>query len=559
MRWFKGMAAVLAAVAVAACGGGGKGGTVTDPDAPVAADLALTLGAPSVENSGSKTVSVSVVAVDDKRVALPDVAVQMSVDNNAVIQMDAGATDDSGEVEGEVRIGSDRSNRVITVTATSGGITRTATFQVTGARLQATLEPAIVAPDDDAQVTYRLLDVNSNAMAGQAITVSAPGLTTREGVTDANGAFVFRYTAPSTTGNLRISANAGGDDDRQTVIVQDSSGSIPNVTAGSVRSASISANPSVVPINTESTSNESSIRALFVGTKNKPIKDVRVRFDLNGNANSIPGEISSGDAIVYSDANGQAIASYIPGSRFSPTDGVEVRACWDYADFAEGTCPNEVVTTLTVVAEALGVTIGANNLLEEGVDELTYIKKFIVQVVDSSGVAKSGVLITPSIDLTNYAKGAYDYGTDLSDPLNPRTGWLQGVTAVCFNEDGNRNGIIEASEKDGQVNLVNGDNILDNGNNVLEPRKGDVTVSVVGSNRTDAKGQVVLQIEYPKSHATWVRYNVLVAASGVGGTEGRDNFEAWLSALADDASDQEVDPPFVVSPYGTAGSCGDPD
>lgn len=553
MRLIKGMALVLAGLMLVSCGGGKSGGGSTD-DTPKADDLSLTLDTTSVDNSGTKTVKVSVVAVDSSRVAVSEVPIQMSVDSGAVIVMDSTVTDDSGTVTGEVQIGSDHSNRVITVTAGSGSITRTAVFQVTGAKLQATLEPAILAPRAKGKIRYTLTDTNANPMAGESITVSGAGLTAASGTTDSNGVYVYNYTAPATSGNVTVVADAGGDQDEQTILVQSGAASIPDVTAGSVRSASVSANPSVVPVNTDSSSNLSSIRALFVGTANRPIKNVRVRFDLDGDANNIGGKLSSGSGVVYSDANGQAITSYVPGSRSSPTDGVTVRACWDYTDFTAGTCPNEATTTLTVISEALSVTIGTNELIGTPADNLTYSKDFVVLVVDSSGQAKSGVQISPSIDIVSYLKGYFGPGAD---------GWIRsaapGFTGpVCLNEDANRNGIIEATEDNGATTLVNGVSIPDNGNGQLDPRKSDVAISIVGSNKTDANGMVTLRIVYPRNVATWEFVKILVAASGVLGTEGRASYSLGLPAPADAFSDTEVSPAFQVSPYGFANSCLDP-
>ena len=61
--------------------------------------------------------------------------------------------------------------------------------------------------------------------------------------------------------------------------------------------------------------------------------------------------------------------------------------------------------TLTVTSEPLGVTIGTNETII--VNELTYIKKFIVSVADSAGVAKPDVNVVVSLDLPNYRKGQY--------------------------------------------------------------------------------------------------------------------------------------------------------
>lgn len=562
MRMFKGMALVLAGLMLVSCGGGkGGGGDSTDPEAPSASDLSLTLDTNSVDNSGTKTVALTVTAVDDNRVGLADVPVSMRVDNGAVVVMDSAVTSASGEVTGLVRIGSDRSNRLVTVTASSGGVSREATFQVIGANLQATLQPAVVEPRDSASISYRLLDTNALPMANQTISVTGPGVTARTGTTDSNGEYLFRYTAPATIGNLTITAQAGGDQDEQTVRVQSGTSSIPNVTEGAVSSASVSANPSVVPVNTDGTNNLTSIRALFIGTNNRPIQNVRVRFDLAGDVNNIGGTVSSGNQIVYSDVNGQAVTSYIPGSRSSPTDGVTVRACWGYTDAQANACRFEATTTLTVISEALGVTIGTNELILLPDDDLTYAKEFVVLVVDSSGQAKSGVQVSPSVDIQLYEKGRFGLGDDgwtraLVKDDNSPTGAINGPE--CLNEDANRNGVIEASENNGVNTTVNGVSIPDNGNGQLDPRRSDVAVSVVGSNKTDSRGMVVVQIEYPRNVATWDYVKILVSASGVGGTEGRASYSLWLPAPASAFTTTDTTPAFHTSPYGIANSCNNP-
>ena len=139
-----------------------------------------------------------------------------------------------------------------------------------------------------------------------------------------------------------------------------------------------------------------------------PVKNVRVRFDLNGDANSIGGTLAAGSNIVYP-TPGVAITNYSPGERSSPTNGLTVRACWDYADFSQGSCPNQVLATLTVVADPLSITIGTDNTASEGADKLTYTKKYILLVVDSAGQPKSDVQLTPSLDLDRFAKGFYTW------------------------------------------------------------------------------------------------------------------------------------------------------
>ena len=245
-----------------------------------------------------------------------------------------------------------------------------------------------------------------------------------------------------------------------------------------------------------------------------------------------------------------ASTAYIPGSRFSPTDGVTIRACWSNVDFPAGTCPqavgSQVKTTLTVTSDALSVTIGTDNLILTGATGLDYVKRYLVQVNDSSGLAKADVQISPSVDLLRYLKGFWTIPSG-SDK------WVKTTAATCDNEDINRNGINEVYANGG-VEDANGSRNLTSGRPALEPRKGDVVVSFEGASRTDAKGQAVLRVSYPQNVASWVDFNLVVAASGVAGTEGRANFQALLPFPAEAVNDVTKSPAFIASPYGLQAS-----
>jgi hypothetical protein len=556
MRTLKGWLALAALVLASGCGGGGGdpgaspfGGGSSGGDGggttPKAADITLALDSANVPNSGSQTVKATVTAVDASRNTLQGIPVSISVDNNAFATVGGNETSADGTVTATVSIGADRSNRIITVRAVSGSIERTASFQVIGAKLDATVVPSVTTPGSAGnKVQYRLTDVNSNAMPGQSIVVTAPGLPDVTGTTDTNGSFEYVYTAPQTTGDLTVNATAGGATRISTVLIQPSGGGSVQPAVGPILSPSVSANPSVVSVNTDQTSNRSEIRALFLGTNNAPIKNVRVRFDLP-DPSSVGGAMSTGSSIVYSDANGIATTAYVPGTRSSPTNGVIVKACYSTDDFAAGTCPNSVQTTLTVVSEALAVTIGTDNTISTGTGGLTYVKKFVVLVVDSSGQAKPDVQLAASIDLLRYIKGWYDGpgawnrdGFRLGSSAVPKPGNGIGYTgATCLNEDINRNGVLESGEDI-------------NGSAQLDPRKSDVAISFVGASKTGANGTAIVQIEYPRNVATWIDFKILISASGVSGTEGRTNWFGTLPALAADFT-ADTAPPFVVSPYGT--------
>jgi hypothetical protein len=561
---------VCAVTVLVACGGDGDpslapppfGGTETgsgggggDPTAPTAADLSLALSAASLANNGSSAITATVTAVDANRNALADIPVTVSVNNNAVATVSGPVTDDKGVVTAAIGIGADRANRTVTVTATSGGLSRTASFQVVGAALTSTPLPAVIAPGANGQVDFRLVDGNSNPMSGQSIVINGVNAVEVTGTTDSNGNYSYAYTAPAAGGSLDIRATAGGVSVTQAVLVQSGTGTIPPASVPGVpgvavvQSASLAASPSVVSVNTGSTSNRSELRALFLGAGNAAVKNVRVRFDLAGDVNSIGGSLTSGTNVVYSDTNGIATTAYVPGSRFSPTDGLTVRACWSENDFPAGTCPKSATATLTVISEALSVSIGTDALIE--VSGQSYVKRYVVQVVDSSGLAKEGVQISPSIDLLKYFKGAWEpEGTSKwvqRVPLDPSgTGQDPTGNGICDNEDLNRNGVLQL--------FSNGAKEDANNTGSLEPRKADVAISFVGASSTNSDGQVVLKITYPQSIASWVSFNIQVAASGVAGTEGRTNYSGVLPVLADAITDVKKAPAFSIGPYGVYAS-----
>jgi hypothetical protein len=558
MNFLKTFAVAASLCVLSGCGGGG-GSSGTNAFAPAAsapatsasgvplvaaADLVVQLSKTTLDNTGVDSVLITVTAVDANRVSIPNAAVSFNANSQATFTATSSSTGSNGKVTATLEIGASRANRLITVTVTSGSIVKTATVQVIGSTLTGTLVPTIIAPAAAGKVTYRLVDKLNSPMANETVTVLAPGLTpaSATGVTGLSGDYEFNYTVPSTaTTAVTISATAGGANSNQLLQIQSGSVSVPpasingtTITAGQVQSRSVSANPSVVAINQAgSTASQSEIRALFVGANNAPIKDMRVRFDLSTDPNSIGGTFSSGNTTLYSDANGEVRVAYIPGVRSSPTNGVIIRACYTLDDTTPSdlaNCVTSVTTNLTVAGAALSVSIGFD---EEIIDNgLSYIKKFRVSVADSAGQALPGVDLAASVDLPQYRKGQYFAGG----------GWVKGLETVCINEDTNRNATLEGGEDV-------------NGSGKLEPRKADVTILLLHT-KTRADGSAEVQLEYAKSFASWVDALITVTASGVLGTEGRVSMPVVpIPFSAPDVTNDAQPPAFRFSPYGTAQNC----
>jgi hypothetical protein len=555
--------AAAASLTIAACGGGGgsEGTSSFGPGAVgtgacaaasgasanggascvTASALTLVLSSSTVNNTGGQTVTATATASTASGQTVAGIPVTFSVDNNATFTATSSVTNASGVATATVSIGSDASNRVVTVTARSGGLSSSAPFSVTGSVLTATAVPAIVTPGSAGnKVDFRLVNSAGNPMVNQAITVTAGSLAPVTGTTGINGDYSYTYTAPTANGALDVVGTAGGVSRTQTVVVQGGNTTIP-AAIGPILSASVSANPSVVSVNSTTSNNRTEIRALFVGGNNAPVRNVRVRFDLSGDANSVGGTFSTGTNVVYADANGIATTAYIPGSRSSPTNGVTIRACYDTVDFAASVCPNATTTTITVASDPLSVSIGSNAEIYVGSANLTYQRRFVVLVVDSSGRAVPNVDVIPSVDLERYLKGQYFRfgsvwvkGTFDNNGATVASGQLPA--GVCANEDINRNAVREAAEDI-------------NGNGTLEPRKSDVAITVLGNGKTDASGTATVQIEYPQNVGSWLQVKILVAATGVAGTEGRATWTEQLPVPID-AINSAASPAFVRSPYG---------
>lgn len=534
----------------AAAGGVSKTATIAVVDAtataPVATEITLGLDKLTINNTATDTVTATVTAKGEGGRIVVGAPISLELLEGASYVPSGTVTDANGVVTAVIRLDPDkRANRAVTVKAISGALSKSTTFQVTGSRITVVGFTGSVATGGAGSVTYRVADVNNSPMVGVSVSVSAAGLAAGTGLTNENGQYIYNFTAPATAGTVSITATAAGVSNEQSVVV--GSALIPPASIA-VASATPSAAPTVLRVNTANTNNLSQIKMLFLGANNVPVPNVRVRFDFDGNP-APNGSLSSGDALVYSDSRGIAVTNYRAGTAASPTDGVVVRACWSNTDFAAGICPpNSKTVKLTVVEEGLAVTIGTNDVIQEGATGLTYIKRYVVQVANASGAPVGSQQVTPQVDLPYYYKGNYRWNG---------TTWIAGrgdfiagnVTRQlsilsCDNEDRNRNGAIELPE---------GDDL--NGNGILEPRKSDVTVSMEGgTDKTNASGQVVLLIEYPKSHAGWVGVNISASA------DVRSPPASWMGILPVDAGalKRETPPPaFASSPYGGSGVCTD--
>lgn len=521
-------ATVAVGATVAGCSaGGGPQAASTTPAPPSAADLIVTVDKASIADTGTETATVTVTAVDASRNIVAGAPVTIVPDRNGLITASGSTTaTGTGKVTGVLAIGADKSDRTIDIVVTSGSITKTVQVNVTGAQLQAT--PSSAAPGAAATVQFALADKAGVPIANEPITVTLNGGTASSGTTDPNGAYTYSYTAPSSPTAV-ISATAAGVTTSATITLSSTNTS---PASGTVTSASLAANPATVNVNAAgSSTNQVAVRGLFLGAGNAPISNVRVRFDLNGDPNLIGGTLTSGTNPVYTDGNGVALTSYIPGTRGSGNQQLTIRACWSETDFAAGTCPNATTANITVAQSGVSISIFHSNEIQADNNKLTYTQPFTVQVVDSVGQPIQGVLVTGSVDLPRYYRGYWTGGGP----------WSQVVLNSCDNEDINRNGVLET--------YAGGVKEDQNNSGKLEPYAADVAITAksAGSDTTDAFGIAYFNMQYGQNLGGWDDYSLTFSAL-VSGTEGKATTTGTLGVLAS-AVTATNPPPFILSPY----------
>ncbi len=505
---------------LAACGGGG-GSPGDSAGGAAAADFIYKLDKTSLSNSGLDEALLTITTLDAKNNPVSAVQVTVSVDSGVYTPI-TKESDDAGLVTGKISIGNNKSNRTINVDISAGGKSKKLSIPVTGSQIAINVVPAVPEPGTSASLTVKVTDVNGSGIVGAPIKMSGTLGFSQSLITDSGGNATAQISAvPQVAGIYTVTGSASGVTlTREVQVLASGGGSIPDA-EGVISAAVLAIVPNTIPPNVSgSTINRAGLRAVFQNSANQAIKNVRARFEIVPPVLGSGEHISNGSATMYSDANGEVVADYIAGTRSSPTNGVVIRVCYGSTDaeISNGACPNFRLATMTVASQPLSITLGDNNLLQRGQNELTYIKKFDIAVSDSAGIAIPNANISASVDLLEYGKGPY---------AGPRV-W-------CLNEDANRNGFLDVGED------VDGDG-------KLSPRKADIVLSYVGEKATGSNGRATIQVEYPQNVATWLYYAVKVTTS-VAGSEGIVEKRYFTSFIEGDDKNGS----FLTPPYGFNG------
>lgn len=227
---------VMVGMLVAGCGGGGGsagtpafgGGGNTPPNGgsgPSVADISVLLSSPTIPNTGVSTIFATITALDGNRVALAGATLAVSVNSNAVLTLPAGGsvTDSSGRIVAQVGIGSDQTNRDITITASANGVSRTAVLKVvnsTAGSLPTSIEliagsTSVGTGGDGVVVRAFVKDANNNALPNVPVSFST-----------SSGTLSAVTSTTDASGSASATISAGADRSNRSAVITASSGTV---------------------------------------------------------------------------------------------------------------------------------------------------------------------------------------------------------------------------------------------------------------------------------------------------------------------------------------------
>jgi len=288
----------------------------------------------------------------------------------------------------------------------------------------------------------------------------------------------------------------------------------------SAATISLQSNPGTIASNTAgSTTQQATLRAVVLdGTaQNNLVKNAQVAFSIV--ADSSGGSLTQ-PAVVLTAADGSASVNYIAGTSATALNGVQIKAT-----IQGGVSSASATTSLTVAQKSLFITAGTGNSVGTP-SATTYQLDYTIFVTDATGNAVSGTKLTASVVPTNYYKGVMAY-------LGTTGPWTPITHLACANEDTNGNGVLDAGEDT-------------NHNGVLDPR---IPLTVTSSVTTNASGQAVVSMVYPRNQAFWIDVNLVIRGQ-VAGTESSYTTLVHLPGLGSDYATQNQSPPGQISPYG---------
>ncbi|MBX2824920.1 MAG: Ig-like domain-containing protein [Gammaproteobacteria bacterium] len=585
---------------------------------PVVLNVRAITNANDIKTGGTEAATITALITDDSNRAVPGSAVLFSA-NGGVLQNMSTETDENGTATAELTLAGDFRNQNIVVDVVSGGATDQVLIAASGTEIDISGPTALVL-GDTAELTVTLSAGNGEPIANEELMFSSSAnntITPATATTDSDGRAII--TVNSDNGDDVISVTAldgtaigshdlnvaedllsfvspadgaelavGGSHTIQVRWISDGQPIIGQqlrfgITAGqivtsnlvttdgsgnaSIQVSSSSAGPGTITVaaaddgdpatqhdiefvattpatlalssssSRVATTDSSTITALVTDVNGNPVKNQEVVFysaDLKG------GQLNPASGTTNSE--GEATSTFTAGNLATEFNDVTISA--DVGGMAISGS-----TQLTVVERVLNVTLGTSGLLEFIAGETQYGLPFAVQVADGGGAPLENATVEVSITPLTYRKGELV----IKEDADGNTAWDYSDDSIgCLSEDLNGNRLLDVGED------VNGNGVLDPQDPALIAAHSSETPTVSGGSiTTDANGSGYFSLVYPASSAWWSNVRITARAKALG-VEAEESFTTELLVNEDRVDDGDDYPPNIVSPYGTANVCSDP-
>ncbi|MGH8219190.1 MAG: beta strand repeat-containing protein [Steroidobacteraceae bacterium] len=386
--------------------------------------LTLLTSSPQIPSDGSKPATIQAVVRDANNTLLSGVVIKFSASSGAVAAVQttagstagvpAGTTDTNGEAWAQLSTPGDPSNRTITVTATIGSSTTSATVTVAVIGTKLTVSgPTSLILGNSGTYSVSLTDSGGNGISGQAVALtSANGntLSAASVTTDTTGHATFQLTA-SKSGDDTVSASALGLTASQAVAVSSQSFEFTAPTANSNVPISTSQQVTLVWSNAGTavvgqTVSFSTTRGTFSGGAST----TTATTDSTGTAKVTLSATTAGPAVISATATG--VSTQLPIEFIATTPAtIDLQA-------SPTTVPTQGSSTVTAI-----VRDAQNNLVEgQTVD---------FQLTDKTGGTIS--VATATTDVYGQAQTVYNATTVASGANGVQiTATVAGLTATTY-------------------------------------------------------------------------------------------------------------------------------
>lgn len=616
----------LVSLGLAACSGGGGnegsspfgGGGGTTP--PTSAATAVDVIASAVQiGSGGDQVTISAIVKGAGNVALADAPVTFSTDSGTLTSA-ATVADKAGVATATLAAGSNKSNRNITVTATSGGARGQIVIPVVGTVLTYA-GVTTVTLGGTASVGVKAVDSKGAVISGLAVAVTSSlnnGLSANSITTDSQGTATLTYTATNAgsdnlkfdaagatvTSTIQISAEAFsfinpaagtriavGTTSQVTLQYLSNGAPVANatilfaITAGSVTPSAVTGSNGQVTVSvTSTTASPATVQATFTntGTGVSAQATLPILFVAGAPARLVLQTTPTAVGPNPGGATAQQarILATVTDSAGNPVSGVAVNFN-RIADPSGGNLSLASATTDTSGQASVQFIAGPNTTASNGVVlSATVATDSTVTGTASLTVNQSALFIAlgtgnviSNIDPQTYKKDWTVYVTDANGVAVPNITLTIKVLPTLYRKGrliygtstwGYAADVVTCANEDINYNGVldagedsNGSLVLEPGNVISVTTSNSTSVGSTGVLTTDATGRGTISLIYAESYAPWVQVK-LRAEAIVSGTESFKEAVFFVSGSSEDFSSATNPPAGVVSPFGSGPLGGSP-